>query len=140
MNFRTFLVTLLLILGLVSAMIMDFILFETIKKMIILKTHGQNIIAEVLDNNTDTWDLKYQVEGRSYTLKLNSSEIADQINENSREVELIYAPSRPESAITFRKYNFMNSFFILFLLGFLFLTFAIFVFIKKIFNRSYASA
>lgn len=125
---------LMLTLAVCAATVMDFILFESIKKIGILKFEGQRIVAEVVEENDLEIKLKYIIDDKDYFLNENKESLKDLLKEDSKRIELIFDKSYPEGAVTVREFKRLDSFFILFVLGFVVTSFAIFIFIQKIFN------
>lgn len=118
-----------LTLSIASALLINFILFESIKKTTELMFYGETASAELVDEKS--FRLKFAIDEKIYLFEGKAT--AGQSETLGSQVPIVYNKNKPESAATINQFKMLKSFLILLILLFVVLLFAIYSMIRKIY-------
>ena len=118
-----------LVLSIASAVLINFILFESIKKTAELMINGQMAEAELV--NLENFRLKFSNGNQIYFFEGKRS--SDFNGDIGAKVPIVFNATKPESAATISQFKMLKSFLVPLSVLFLVLVFAIYSMIRKIY-------
>jgi hypothetical protein len=120
---------LFLTLSIASALLINFILFESIRKTSELMIFGVNTSAELVDEKS--FRLKFSIQEKIYLFEGKATAGANEAL--GSQIPIIYNKNKPESAATTNQFKMLKSFLILLILLFVVLLFSIYAMLRKIY-------
>ena len=118
-----------LVLSIASALLINFILFESIKKTTELMISGQTTEAELV--NLENFRLKFKTANQTYFFEGKKS--SDFKGDVGAKIPIVFNSKKPESAATISQFKMLKSFLVPLAILFLVLVFAIYSMIRKIY-------